>query len=144
MNEYLAMGRLTRDPEVRYTAGEQPMAVATFALAIDKERKVKEGEPTADFVRFKALGKTAEFAERYLSKGRRIAVRAAIESGSYVDKEGNRKYTEDKMVKKIWFADGGSGAASTAPAAAENHPAETADDGFMDLADFGDEDLPFN
>lgn len=93
MNKVILMGRLTRDPEVRYTQGEQAMAVARYTLAVD--RRGKNQENSADFIQCVAFGKAGEFAERYLHKGTKIVLTGRIQTGSYTNKEGQRVYTTD-------------------------------------------------
>ena len=94
MNKVILMGRLTRDPEVRYTQGEQPMAIARYSLAVDRRfaRNNQEGQQTADFISCVAFGKNGEFAEKYLHKGTKIAVEGRIQTGSYTNKDGVKVY----------------------------------------------------
>ena len=138
MNNVVLMGRLTRDPEVRYTAGEQPMAIARYTLAVDRRQK-KEGESNADFIQCVAFGRAAEFAEKYFHQGIKIAVSGRIQTGSYTNKDGVKVYTTDVVVENQEFAESkgqGQSAASTPPAAP--------DDEFMSIPDGIDDELPFN
>lgn len=103
MNKVILMGRLTRDPEVRYTQGEQATAVARYTLAVD--RRGKNQENSADFIQCVAFGKAGEFAERYLHKGTKIVLTGRIQTGSYTNKEGQRVYTTDIVAEDQEFAE---------------------------------------
>ena len=104
MNKVILMGRLTRDPEVRYSQGEKPLAVARYTLAVN--RNVKRGaEQTADFINCVAFGGSGEFAEKYFHKGIKIAVTGRIQTGSYTNKDGQRVYTTDVIVEEQEFAE---------------------------------------
>lgn len=106
MNNVTLIGRLTRDPEVRYTTGSQ-MAVARFTLAVDRPFK-RDGEPTADFIPIVAFGKTAELCERYIAKGRQVAVEGRIQTGSYTNNDRNKVYTTDVIANRVEFIGGGN------------------------------------
>lgn len=139
------MGRLTRDPEVRYTSGEKSMAVARYTLAVDRRgRGNNSGEQTADFINIVAFDKAGEFAERYFRQGMRVLVSGRIQTGSYINKEGQKVYTTDIVVDSQEFADSkgaGSGSGSGSSAA----PSAPMGDGFMNIPDgVEDEGLPFN
>lgn len=97
MNKVILMGRLTRDPEVRYSQGEQATAVARYTLAVD--RRGRNQENSADFIQCVAFGKAAEFAERYLHKGTKIVLTGRIQTGSYTNKDGQRVYTTDIVAE---------------------------------------------
>ena len=130
------IGRLTGDPEVRYTQGDNPMAVARYTLAIDRPRRA-EGQQAADFIRCVAFGKIAEFAEKYLHKGNKIALEGRIQTGSYDDKDGKKVYTTDVIVSNHYFCESAGVTQSKAITTDEN--------GFMSIPDgVGDEGLPFN
>lgn len=152
MNNVVLIGRLTKDPDVRYTQGEQPMEIARYTLAVNRGGKKKEGEATADFIGCVAFGKSGEFAERYLKKGTKIAVRGHIQTGSYTNKEGQKVYTTDVVVDQHEFVEGKASAApvaSAAPAPATPvAPAPAAlgvdPDVFMNIPDGIDDELPFN
>lgn len=103
MNVVHLLGRLTKDVEVTYTQSENPMAIARFTLAVNKERKPKDGEQTADFITCVAFGKSAETIEKYFSKGDRILVKGSWSTGSYQNKDGNRVYTNDCLVHSFEF-----------------------------------------
>ena len=151
MNKVILIGRLTRDPEVRYQAGEGSMAIARYTLAVDRRRSRQGGadEQTADFIRCTAFGRTAEFAERYLKKGTKILVQGRIQTGSYTNKDGVRVYTTDVIVDEHEFvesrnaaADGGSFGGGSAFGGDASQPSGAAD-GFMPIPDGVDEELPF-
>ena len=133
MNKVILIGRLTREPETRYS-GE--MAISRYSLAVDRKYK-KDGEQTADFINCVAFGKNGEFAEKYLHKGTKIAVTGRIQTGSYTNKENQKVYTTDVVVEEHEFCEskGNSGVQNTAPA--------TDHDGFMSLPDGFEEELPF-
>lgn len=150
MNKVILMGRLTRDPDVRYSQGENSIAIARYTLAVDRRFK-KDGEATADFIGCVAFGKQAEFAERYFRQGIRIVVTGRIQTGSYTNKDGNKVYTTDVIVEEQEFAESKSehsaptenrAAAQPAPQTAPAQPA--ASDGFMNIPDGLDMELPFN
>ena len=154
MNKVILMGRLTRDPMVRYSQGEKPMAVARYTLAVDRRFK-REGEPTADFISCVAFGKQGEFAEKYLRKGTKIAVSGRIQTGSYTNRDGVKVYTTDVIVEDQEFAE--SKAASDRSRAsfsmeepdmgdrsAEPDMAKAPSDGFMNVPDGLEENLPFH
>lgn len=143
MNKVILMGRLTRDPEVRYTQGDNPMAIARYTLAVDRRFK-RDGEPTADFINCVVFGKAAEFAEKYFRQGLRVTVAGRITTGSYTNKDGVKVYTTEVTVEEQEFAESkaesesNKGATQAAPASASNN------DGFMNIPDGVDEELPFN
>ncbi len=147
MNKVILMGRLTRDPEVRYAQGENAMAIARFSLAVDRRRQNSSDGQTADFINIVAFGRLGEFAEKYLHKGTKVALSGRIQTGSYTNKDGVKVYTTDIIADDIEFAesknsagaDGGYSNAGSRPAA----PA-SAGDGFMNIPDGIDEELPFN
>lgn len=134
MNKTLLIGRATKDPDIRYTQSEQPMTIARFNLAVDRRFK-KEGEQSADFISCVAFGKTAEFIEKYVFKGTKIAVEGRIQTGSYTNNDGNKVYTTDVVVEQVEFA--GSKTDSKSAAKESN-------DDFMNVTDgLDDEGLPF-
>ena len=153
MNRVILMGRLTRDPEVRYTQGERSMAVARYTLAVDRRgaRKSQDGnEQTADFINIVAFDRAGEFAEKYFRQGMRVLVSGRIQTGSYTNKEGQRVYTTDIIVDDQEFADskgagnGGMGGGSYQPTS-RPAPSSAIGDGFMNIPDgVEDEGLPFN
>ena len=137
MNKVALIGRLTREPEVRYSQGENSTAVARYTLAVDRRFK-KDGEATADFINCVAFGKNGEFAEKYLHKGIKIAVTGRIQTGSYTNKEGQKVYTTDIVVEEHDFCEskGNNQGAGTQEQPDEN--------GFMSIPTGLEEELPFN
>lgn len=134
MNKTLLIGRATKDPDIRYTQSEQPMTIARFNLAVGRIYK-KEGEQSADFISCVAFGKTAEFIEKYVFKGTKIAVEGRIQTGSYTNNDGNKVYTTDVVVEQVEFA----GAKTDSKSAAKE-----SNDDFMNVSDeLDDEGLPF-
>lgn len=150
MNKVILMGRLTRDPDVKYTAGDNPMAIARYTLAVDRRFK-RENEATADFIGCVAFGKAAEFAEKYFRQGIRIVVSGRIQTGSYTNRDGNKVYTTDVVVEEQEFAESkavsdshvGQVASMGAPAPTPT-PSMASADGFMNIPDGIDEELPFS
>lgn len=142
MNKVILMGRLTRDPEVRYTQGDNASAVARFSLAVDRRFK-KDGDQTADFINCVAFGKTGEFIEKYGRKGAKFVVEGRIQTGSYTNKDGQKVYTTDVVVEQVEFAESKASADgnTTNNTANSNAPTDTS---FMDIPDSIDEELPFN
>ena len=145
MNKVILMGRLTRDPDVRYSQGEQSTAVARYTIAVDRRFKRDGDQQTADFINCVAFGRQGEFAEKYFRKGIKIAITGRIQTGSYTNKDGQRVYTTDVVVEEQEFAESKSASASNAGAAAANGNAagSAIGDGFMNLPDGIDEELPF-
>lgn len=138
MNKVILMGRLTRDPDVRWTQGPEQSAVARYTLAVDR-RFQKEGGETADFIGCVAFGRQAEFAEKYLRQGTKIAITGRIQTGSYTNREGRKVYTTDVVVEEQEFAE-----SKNAEHPREQGAAPQADmDGFMTIPDGVDEDIPF-
>lgn len=153
MNQVALLGRLVKEPETRYSQGAQGTLVASYTLAVDRRVK-REGQPTADFIRCIAFGKTGEFAGKYFRKGLRVAITGHIQTGSYKDKDGRTVYTTDVIVDGQDFADGkqdtpaSSQAYAQAPAPApQPQPAPDYTQAQIDQADFtpyeDEEDLPF-
>ncbi|MCR4694963.1 MAG: single-stranded DNA-binding protein [Pseudobutyrivibrio sp.] len=145
MNKVILMGRLTRDPEVRY-GGANNSAVARFSLAVDRRFKREGDEQTADFISCVAFGKTAEFLEKYARKGTKFVVEGRIQTGSYTNKDGNKVYTTDVVCENVEFAEsknsqGGEGGFN---GGGNFTPSTDAGDGFMNIPDGIDEVLPFN
>lgn len=142
MNKVILMGRLTRDPDVRYSSGENAMAVARFSLAVDRRFK-RDGEQNADFISCVAFGKTAEFIEKYFRKGMRMTLAGRIQTGSYTNKEGNKVYTTDVFVEECEFAESKKVSEENRDAGPVPNNAPGSD-GFMNIPDGIDEELPFN
>jgi len=145
MNKVILMGRLTRDPEVRYSQGEQATAIARYTLAVDRRFK-RDGDQTADFIGCVAFGKLGEFAEKYLRKGTKVVVTGRIQTGSYTNKDGQKVYTTDVVVEECEFAESKNAAGDNSGFTASDRPSPSsaAGDGFMNIPDGIDEELPFN
>ena len=147
MNKAVLVGRLTRDPEVRYSQGDNTTAVARYTVAVDRRFK-RDGEPTADFIPCVVFGRSAEFAEKYFRQGIRVSVSGRIQTGSYTNKDGMKVYTTEVIVEEQEFAE--SRAESEAnrgmyqQSAPSPAPSAPAGDGFMNIPDGIDEELPFN
>ena len=145
MNKVILMGRLTRDPEVRYSQGENATAVARYTLAVDRRYNRNNDEQSADFINCVAFGRNGEFAEKYLRKGTKIVVTGRIQTGSYTNKDGVKVYTTDIVVESQEFAESknaqsGNGGAEGGYANSQQPQADA--DGFMNIPD-GIEELPF-
>lgn len=147
MNKVVLMGRLTRDPEVRYSQGDSSLAIARYTLAVDRRFKRDGDEQTADFINCVSFGKTAEFAEKYYHKGIKIAVSGRIQTGSYTNKDGVKVYTTEVVVEDQEFAEsknaqgGGQGSGS----GYGGGPAPSgASDGFINVPEGIDSEIPFN
>ena len=146
MNKVILMGRLTRDPEVRYSQGEQATAIARYTLAVDRRFRREGDQQTADFIGCVAFGRQGEFAEKYLRKGTKIAITGRIQTGSYTNKDGQKVYTTDVVVEEQEFAESkaaSEGNGGFTPADRPS-PSQAAGDGFMNIPDGIDEELPFN
>nr|DAI43933.1 MAG TPA: Single strand binding protein [Caudoviricetes sp.] len=139
MNKVILMGRLTRDPEVRYSQGnQQPVAIARYSIAVDRRFK-QDGQPEADFISCIAFGKLAEFAEKYLHKGTKIAVTGRIQTGSYTNKDGQKVYTTDVVVEEQEFCESKSQQSNNQ----QQTPPSVGTD-FMNIPDGIENELPFN
>lgn len=137
MNKCILMGRLVKDPDIRYSQGQKSMAIARYTLAVDRAVK-KDREQTADFISCVAFDKNGEFAEKYLHKGTKIAIEGRIQTGSYTDKEGRKVYTTDIVVEHHEFCE----SRNASGASSNNAPGA---DGFVSIPDnVEDEALPFN
>ncbi len=159
MNKVILMGRLTRDPDVRYSQGEAPMAVARYTLAVDRRFR-RDSDQTADFIGCVAFGKSGEFAEKYLRKGTKVVVTGRIQTGSYTNQEGQKVYTTDVVVEDQEFAEskaasegyhngggfqqGADGYGGGFQPAGKPAPNAAVGDGFMNIPDEIDEELPFS
>ena len=144
MNKVNLIGRLTADPEVRYTQGDQPMCIASYRLAVERRGKKVEGQQNADFISIKSFGKGGEFAEKYLHKGMKVAVSGHIQTGSYTNRDGQKVYTTDVIADEQEFCE-----SKAANDTAQNYtPKETQKetppiDDFMSIPNGIDEELPF-
>lgn len=150
MNKVILMGRLTRAPEVRYSDGAEPLAVARYTLAVNRRMK-KNGEQEADFIPCVAFGKTGEFAEKYFKKGQLVAITGRLQVRSW-DKDGERRWSTDVIVEEQYFAESKAAAEQNRPAAAQSKPAEQTEkqmglaeqEGFYPIDEtVEDDDLPF-
>ena len=153
MNKVILMGRLTRDPDVRYSAGESGTSVARYTLAVDRRFNKRDGEATADFISCVVFGRGAEFAQKYFHQGIRIVVSGRIQTGSYTNREGQKVYTTEVVVEEQEFAESKASSDSyaashpqqSAPSAPSMpNPVSASADGFMNIPDGIDEELPFN
>lgn len=140
MNKVILMGRLTRDPEVRYIQNENSTAVAKFSFAVP--RKYKNDGQDCDFINCVAFGKTAEFIEKYAFKGMKLLIEGRWQTGSYTNKDGQKVYTNDCVVESCEFAE--SKNASQQNTQSRPEPMPTSDDDFMQIPDGIEEELPFN
>ena len=147
MNKVILMGRLTRDPDVRYSQGAQPLAIARYTLAVDRRFNRNGDEGSADFIGCVAFGRAGEFAEKYFRKGTKVLVTGRIQTGSYTNRDGVKVYTTDVVVEDQEFAESkNSNAGSDGGYVSNNRAPEPsgAGDGFMNIPDGIDEELPFN
>lgn len=147
MNKVILMGRLTRDPEVRYTSGQnnEQMAIARYTLAVDRRYK-RDGDQTADFISCVTFGKSAEFTEKYLKQGTKIAISGRIQTGSYTNKDGNKVYTTDVVVEEQEFAESKAASGQSSGGgqpAGRPEPSNADANGFMSIPDGIEDDLPF-
>ena len=150
MNSVCLVGRLTADPEGRYTAGENSIAVASFTVAVNRDfvNKNNPDAPTADFIRCQAFGKTAELIQKYFHKGSRIGVTGRIQTGSYTNRDGQKVYTTDVVIDHVEFvenkpADGGTTSAP-APSQSRTRTQPQQDTSWMNIPAGDDDGLPFN
>ena len=150
MNRVILMGRLTRDPNISYSQSGDNMAIARFTLAVDRRGRRQDGadQQTADFIGCVCFGRQAEFAEKYLRQGTKIAVTGRIQTGSYTNKDGQKVYTTDVVLDDIEFAESknaqGGGDGNYSYQAPSRPNLSAAGDGFMNIPDGIDEELPFN
>lgn len=146
MNRAILMGRLTRDPEVRYSQGARSMAIARYTLAVDRRgRRNRDGDQTADFINIVAFDRAGEFAEKYFRQGMRVLVSGRIQTGSYTNKEGQKVYTMEVVVDDQEFADSKDAPGNGSQPASRPVPTSPIGDGFMNIPDGLDEDgLPYN
>lgn len=151
MNKVVLMGRLTKNPDIRYTQTSPAMCIARYTLAVNRRYR-KEGEQEADFISCVSFGKAAEFAEKYLQQGMKITISGRIQTGSYTDREGTKRYTTDVIIEEQEFAESkGSSERRQAAApdpgpAADYYPGDAPpvdEDGFMHIPEGIQEELPF-
>lgn len=157
MNVVILEGRMTKDPDIRYSQGENSMAIARGSLGVNRMKRQNEEQAQADFPSFVAFGKTAEIFEKYVRKGSHILINGRLQTGSYTNKDGQKVYTTEVIVNELHLLDnkgnnsgsnqGGNAAGASAGAAGQPTPANAASpmgDGFMNIPDGIDEELPFN
>lgn len=144
MNKVILMGRLTRDPEVRYSSGEEAMAIARYTLAVNRRFSRNSDENSADFIGCIAFGKAGEFAEKYFRKGIKVLVTGRIQTGSYTNRDGVKVYTTDVIAEDQEFAESKGKASSHENQAPASNDFRPANNNFMDIPDGIDEELPFN
>ena len=148
MNKVILMGRLTRDPEVRYSQGDTATAVGRYTLAVDRRFRRDGDQQTADFINCVAFGRSAEFAEKYLRQGTKVVVTGRIQTGSYTNRDGVKVYTTDVVVEDQEFAEskaaGTSNNSFQASPSPSPMPSTDIGDGFMNIPDGIDEELPFS
>lgn len=138
MNKVILIGRLTREPEVRYSQGDNSMAIAKFSLAVDRRFKKHGDEVTADFFNCTAFGKQGEFVEKYLKKGTKVALTGRIQNDNYTNKEGQKVYSIQIIVEEMEFAE------SKAAGQSQQNDSMPPSDGFMNVPDGIESELPFN
>ncbi|MGN0276472.1 MAG: single-stranded DNA-binding protein [Hominisplanchenecus sp.] len=143
MNKVVLMGRLTRDPEIRYSRGENQMAIARYTLAVDR-RFQRDGEATADFISCVAFGKGAEFAEKYFRQGMKILITGRIQTGSYTNRDGNKVYTTDVVVEEQEFTESKAASQAAGNRQIQPAPGQAGEEGFMNIPEGIDEELPFD
>ena len=145
MNKVILMGRLTRDPEIRYSQGNDQMAIARYTLAVER-RYNRNAEQTADFINCVAFGRLAEVAEKYFHRGTKLAVTGRIQTGSYTNKDGNKVYTTDVVIEDQEFAESKGSSSSDGGSyqpAGRPSPANASAEGFMSIPEGIEDDLPF-
>ena len=138
MNKVILMGRLTRDPDVRYSSGENSLSIARYTLAVDRRFK-RDGGQTADFINCVAFGSGAEFTEKYFRQGLKVVVTGRIQTGSYTNKDGHKVYTTEVIVEEQEFAE-----SKRESQQGQQAPPKYDGDGFMNIPEGIDEELPFN
>ena len=145
MNKVILMGRLTRDPDVRYTSGAEPMAIARYTLAVDRRgARSNDNATTADFIPCVAFGKMGEFVEKYFRQGTKVAIVGRIQTGSYTNKDGNKVYTTEVVVEEQEFAESkASSSRNNGDSPSRPVPSEAAADGVMSIPEGIEDDLPF-
>ena len=143
MNKVILMGRLTRDPEVRYSQGETSTAVARFTLAVD--RRFRRDDASTDFIGCVAFGRNAEFIEKYFRQGTKALITGRIQTGSYTNRDGQKVYTTDVVVEDQEFAESKNAQSESGfQSMSRPQPSAAIGDGFMNIPDGIDEELPFN
>lgn len=136
MNKVELLGRLTRDPDIRYSNSEESIAVARFNLAVERRHR-KDGQTESDFISCVAFGRSAEFAEKYLHKGTKIVLVGRIQTGNYTNQDGQKIYTTDVVAEEMYFAE-------SKKEGSDGRSKPTDENGFMNIPEGIDEELPFN
>lgn len=145
MNKVILMGRLTRDPEIRYSQGAEQTCIARYTLAADRRTRQQEGQQTADFISCVTFGRNAEFAEKYFRQGLKIIITGRIQTSSYTNREGRKVYTTDVVAEEQEFAESKAAAAGNDGSTAGQQAApQNSADGFMNIPDGINEELPFS
>ena len=147
MNKVILMGRLTKDPEIRYSQGDTSTAVARYTIAVERRMRRQGEEQTADFISCVSFGKTAEFVEKYLKQGVKIAGCGRIQTGSYKNKTGQKVYTTDVVLEEVEFAESknvSSGNVGTGNQGSTPKPGQAVGDGFMQIPEGFAEELPWS
>lgn len=151
MNKVILMGRFTRDPDIRWTQGQDQRCIARFTLAVDRRRPKTEGQQAADFIGCVAFGKTAEFIEKYMHKGTKVVLTGRIETGSYTNRDGQKVYTTDVICEDVEFAESKAAAGGNAEKGQDRRneqprqrEAQADMDGFMNIPDGMEDQLPFS
>ena len=143
MNKVQLVGRLTRDPEIRYSQGENATATARFSVAVNRRFKNSEGNYDADFINCVAFGKSAEFVEKYFKKGMAIGLTGRIQTGSYTNKDGQKVYTTDVVVEETEFVESKGASNTDNPNSSRPTPSVSNNSDFVNIPDDVDEELPF-
>ena len=143
MNKVILMGRLTRNPDVRWSQGKEQKCIARFTLAVDRQQRKQEGQQAADFIGCVAFGKKAEWCEKWVQRGTKVVLTGRIQTGSYTNREGVKMYTTDVIAEEIEFAESKAASEGSRQQEAPTY-GYTDDDGFMNIPDGIDEELPFN
>ena len=142
MNKVILMGRLTRDPDIRWTQGQNQTCMARYTLAVDRRaKKTGENQQTADFISVISFGSQAEFIEKYVKRGTKLVISGRIQTGSYTNKDGQKVYTTDVLTESVEFAESKKAAGESTQNAPDPH---TDSDGFMNVPDEIDDELPFS
>ena len=144
MNTVILMGRLTRDPEVRYSQGENAMAIARYSLAVDRPKTRNNQEPGADFINCVAFGKSGEHAEKYFRQGMRVLISGRIQTGSYTNRDGQKVYTTEVVVEEQEFAESKNSRSGSSQQNAPQPSPDVGTEGFMNIPDGIEEELPFS
>lgn len=146
MNKVHLIGRLTKDPDVRYSQGDNSTAIARYTLAVDRRFK-REGESDADFISCIAFGKTGEHVEKYYKKGMKMVLSGRIQTGNYTNKDGQKVYTTDIIAEEVEFAESktnGGGTENNSKTSSKQQLSKKQDEGFVNLDDIDQDELPFN